>query len=236
MHHQSQALYHNPLSFEEGKNYNTLWKEGIFMNRELIESLKALKGVQVVAVSKKRTKEQIEEAAQVGLQVFGENRVQEFVDKYDPAYTWHIIGHLQTNKVKYIIGKVDLIESLDSLKLAKEIEKYAARQDLVQDVLVQIKISNDPMKTGLPYEEAEDFLSALQAYPHIRVRGFMCVATHTEDMNLVAQEFDQMHALYEKMRSLYPTIDTLSMGMSHDYKIAIEHGANMVRIGTAIFE
>lgn len=206
------------------------------MNHELIESLKTLKDVQVVAVSKKRTKEQIEEVAQAGLRVFGENRVQEFIDKYDPAYTWHIIGHLQTNKVKYIIGKVDLIESLDSLKLAKEIEKYAARQDLIQDVLVQIKISNDPMKTGLPYEEAEEFLKSLQAYPHIRVRGFMCVATHTDDMNLVAEEFENMHTLYKTMKTIYPTIDTLSMGMSHDYKIAIEHGANMVRIGTAIFE
>lgn len=206
------------------------------MNHELIESLKTLKDVQVVAVSKKRTKEQIEEVAKAGLCVFGENRVQEFIDKYDPAYTWHIIGHLQTNKVKYIIGKVDLIESLDSLKLAKEIEKYAARQDLIQDVLVQIKISNDPMKTGLPYEEAEEFLKSLQAYPHIRVRGFMCVATHTDDMNLVAEEFENMHTLYKTMKTIYPTIDTLSMGMSHDYKIAIEHGANMVRIGTAIFE
>lgn len=206
------------------------------MNHELIESLKTLKDVQVVAVSKKRTKEQIEEVAQAGLRVFGENRVQEFIDKYDPAYTWHIIGHLQTNKVKYIIGKVDLIESLDSLKLAKEIEKYAARLDLIQDVLVQIKISNDPMKTGLPYEEAEEFLKSLQAYPHIRVRGFMCVATHTDDMNLVAEEFENMHTLYKTMKTIYPTIDTLSMGMSHDYKIAIEHGANMVRIGTAIFE
>ncbi|MBB5184434.1 hypothetical protein HNQ43_000472 [Faecalicoccus acidiformans] len=206
------------------------------MNHELIESLKTLKDVQVVAVSKKRTKEQIEEVAKAGLRVFGENRVQEFIDKYDPAYTWHIIGHLQTNKVKYIIGKVDLIESLDSLKLAKEIEKYAARQDLIQDVLVQIKISNDPMKTGLPYEEAEEFLKSLQAYPHIRVRGFMCVATHTDDMNLVAEEFENMHTLYKTMKTIYPTIDTLSMGMSHDYKIAIEHGANMVRIGTAIFE
>ncbi|MBM6831715.1 YggS family pyridoxal phosphate-dependent enzyme [Faecalicoccus acidiformans] len=206
------------------------------MNHELIESLKTLKDVQVVAVSKKRTKEQIEEVAKAGLRVFGENRVQEFIDKYDPAYTWHIIGHLQTNKVKYIIGKVDLIESLDSLKLAKEIEKYAARQDLIQDVLVQIKISNDPMKTGLPYEEAEEFLKSLQAYPHIRVRGFMCVATHTDDMNLVAEEFENMHTLYKSMKTIYPTIDTLSMGMSHDYKIAIEHGANMVRIGTAIFE
>lgn len=206
------------------------------MNHELIESLKTLKDVQVVAVSKKRTKEQIEEVAKAGLRVFGENRVQEFIDKYDPAYTWHIIGHLQTNKVKYIIGKVDLIESLDSLKLAKEIEKYAARQDLIQDVLVQIKISNDPMKTGLPYEEAEEFLKSLQAYPHIRVRGFMCVATHTDDMNLVAEEFENMHTLYKTMKTIYPMIDTLSMGMSHDYKIAIEHGANMVRIGTAIFE
>lgn len=206
------------------------------MNHELIESLKTLKDIQVVAVSKKRTKEQIEEVAKAGLRVFGENRVQEFIDKYDPAYTWHIIGHLQTNKVKYIIGKVDLIESLDSLKLAKEIEKYAARQDLIQDVLVQIKISNDPMKTGLPYEEAEEFLKSLQAYPHIRVRGFMCVATHTDDMNLVAEEFENMHTLYKSMKTIYPTIDTLSMGMSHDYKIAIEHGANMVRIGTAIFE
>lgn len=206
------------------------------MNHELIESLKTLKDVQVVAVSKKRTKEQIEEVAKAGLRVFGENRVQEFIDKYDPAYTWHIIGHLQTNKVKYIIGKVDLIESLDSLKLAKEIEKYAARQDLIQDVLVQIKISNDPMKTGLPYEEAEEFLKSLQAYPHIRVRGFMCVATHTDDMNLVAEEFENMHTLYKTMKTIYPTIDTLSMGMSHDYKIAIEHGANMARIGTAIFE
>ena len=206
------------------------------MNHELIESLKTLKDVQVVAVSKKRTKEQIEEVAKAGLRVFGENRVQEFIDKYDPAYTWHIIGHLQTNKVKYIIGKVDLIESLDSLKLAKEIEKYAARLDLIQDVLVQIKISNDPMKTGLPYEEAEEFLKSLQAYPHIRVRGFMCVATHTDDMNLVAEEFENMHTLYKTMKTIYPTIDTLSMGMSHDYKIAIEHGANMVRIGTAIFE
>lgn len=206
------------------------------MNHELIESLKTLKDVQVVAVSKKRTKEQIEEVAKAGLRVFGENRVQEFIDKYDPAYTWHIIGHLQTNKVKYIIGKVDLIESLDSLKLAKEIEKYAARLDFIQDVLVQIKISNDPMKTGLPYEEAEEFLKSLQAYPHIRVRGFMCVATHTDDMNLVAEEFENMHTLYKTMKTIYPTIDTLSMGMSHDYKIAIEHGANMVRIGTAIFE
>lgn len=206
------------------------------MNTQLIEELKSYKNLQVVAVSKKRTKEQIDEMAKTGLTTFGENRVQEFLEKYDPAYTWHIIGHLQTNKVKYIIGKVDMIESLDSEKLAQEIEKQASKQDLVQKVLVQIKISNDPLKTGLAYEEAASFLEKISTLKHIQVKGFMCVATHTEDMDLVAKEFEVMHSLYTEMKAIYPQIDTLSMGMSHDYKIAIEHGSNMVRIGTALFE
>lgn len=206
------------------------------MNKKLIEELKQLDGVNLVAVTKKHTKEEVDELASLDQTVFGENRVQEFLEKYDPKYTWHIIGHLQTNKVKYIIGKVDMIESLDSLKLAKEIEKYASREDLVQKVLVEIKISDDPMKTGLPYEEAESFVKELQNFPHICVKGFMCIASHTEDMDLVAKEFDQMHALYLKMKEIYPTIDTLSMGMSHDYKVAIAHGANTIRIGTALFE
>lgn len=206
------------------------------MNTQLIEELKSYKNLQVVAVSKKRTKEQIDEMAKTGLTTFGENRVQEFLEKYDPAYTWHIIGHLQTNKVKYIIGKVDMIESLDSEKLALEIEKQASKQDLVQKVLMQIKISNDPLKTGLAYEEAASFLEKISTLKHIQVKGFMCVATHTEDMDLVSKEFEAMHSLYTEMKTMYPQIDTLSMGMSHDYKIAIEHGSNMVRIGTALFE
>lgn len=206
------------------------------MNTQLIEELKSYKNLQVVAVSKKRTKEQIDEMAKTGLTTFGENRVQEFLEKYDPAYTWHIIGHLQTNKVKYIVGKVDMIESLDSEKLALEIEKQASKQDLVQKVLVQIKISNDPLKTGLAYEEAASFLEKISTLKHIQVKGFMCVATHTEDMDLVAKEFEDMHSLYTEMKEIYPQIDTLSMGMSHDYKIAIEHGSNMIRIGTALFE
>ena len=206
------------------------------MNTQLIEELKSYKNLQVVAVSKKRTKEQIDEMAKTGLTTFGENRVQEFLEKYDPAYTWHIIGHLQTNKVKYIIGKVDMIESLDSEKLALEIEKQASKQDLVQKVLVQIKISNDPLKTGLAYEEAASFLEKISTLKHIQVKGFMCVATHTEDMDLVSKEFEAMHSLYTEMKAIYPQIDTLSMGMSHDYKIAIEHGSNMIRIGTALFE
>lgn len=206
------------------------------MNTQLIKELQNIQGVKIVAVSKRRTKEQIDEAYRHGLNTFGENRVQEFLEKYDPKYSWHIIGHLQTNKVKYIIGKVDLIESLDSIKLAKEIEKQAAKHDLIQKVLVQIKISEDPNKTGLPYQDALPFIKELQSLKHIQVKGLMCVATHTEDMELVKEEFIKMNQLFQELKSKDPQIDTLSMGMSHDYKLAIECGSTMVRIGTALFE
>lgn len=203
------------------------------MNKELIEELKHL-NVNIVAVSKYHTKEEIDNVAKTGLTTFGENRVQEFLQKYDPSYTWHIIGHLQTNKVKYIIGKVDMIESLDSVKLAKEIEKQAAKHNITQNVLIQIKISNDPLKTGLPIGEADSFLKEIISYPHIKVKGFMCVATNTEDDKLVEEEFEQMHRLYNQYKDHYH-LDTLSMGMSGDYKLAIKHGSNTVRIGSAIF-
>ena len=206
------------------------------MNLELIKTLKEFPNVTVVAVSKTRTSDEIDAVADAGLTIFGENRVQEFVAKYDPKYTWHIIGHLQTNKVKYVVGKADLIESLDSIKLAKEIEKQAAKLNVIQKVLVQVKISEDPMKTGLPYSQAVSFLKELEDYPHICVKGFMCVASHTENEDLIVREFDQMHYLYQSMKKIYPQIDTLSMGMSQDYQLAIAHGSNMVRIGHAIFE
>ncbi len=206
------------------------------MNLELIKMLKEIPNVTVIAVSKTRTSDEIDAAAKAGLTIFGENRVQEFVAKYDPKYTWHIIGHLQTNKVKYVVGKADVIESLDSIKLAREIEKQAAKLNVVQKVLVQVKISEDPMKTGLPYSQAVSFLKELEDCKHICVKGFMCVASHTDNEELIVQEFDQMHALYQSMKTIYPQIDTLSMGMSQDYKLAIAHGSNMVRIGHAIFE
>lgn len=206
------------------------------MNLALIEELKTLNGIQVVAVSKKRTKEQVNEMAEHGITTFGENRVQEFLTKYDPKYKWHIIGHLQTNKVKYIIGKVDVIESLDSIKLAKEIEKYAHKENLIQDVLIQIKISDDPNKTGLSYKEALPFLEEVMKMEHIRIRGWMCVATHTEEQDLIEQEFEQMHQLYLQSKEICSSIDTLSMGMSHDYPLALKHGSNTIRIGTALFE
>lgn len=203
------------------------------MNKEMINKLKNM-NVNIVAVSKYHTKEEIDAVAKDGLITFGENRVQEFLEKYDPKYKWHIIGHLQTNKVKYIIGKVEMIESLDSIKLAKEIEKQAAKHDVIQNVLVQIKISKDELKTGLPIEETDSFLKEVSTYPHIKLKGFMCVASHTDNIQLIEEEFSMMNDLYKNYKDLYQ-LDTLSMGMSNDYELAIKHGSNTVRIGSAIF-
>lgn len=206
------------------------------MNKNLIKKLQG-HDYQVIAVSKTRSKEEIDEVASLGLTTFGENRVQEFLEKYDPKYTWHIIGHLQTNKVKYVVGKVDVIESLDSLKLAKEIEKQASKLGIVQKVLVELKISTqDENKTGYPFENAKEFIDQLQQFKHIQIKGIMCVATHTEDTSLVESEFEQMHQLYLELQNTYEGIDTLSMGMSQDYELALKHGSNTVRIGHAIFE
>lgn len=203
------------------------------MNKEMINKLKNM-NVNIVAVSKYHSKEEIDAVAKEGLITFGENRVQEFLEKYDPKYKWHIIGHLQTNKVKYIIGKVEMIESLDSIKLAKEIEKQAAKHDVIQNVLVQIKISKDELKTGLPIEETDSFLKEVSTYPHIKLKGFMCVASHTDNIQLIEKEFSMMNDLYKNYKDLYQ-LDTLSMGMSNDYELAIKHGSNTVRIGSAIF-
>ena len=203
------------------------------MNKEMINKLKNM-NVNIVAVSKYHSKEEIDAVAKEGLITFGENRVQEFLEKYDPKYKWHIIGHLQTNKVKYIIGKVEMIESLDSIKLAKEIEKQAAKHDVIQNVLVQIKISKDELKTGLPIEETDSFLKEVSTYPHIKLKGFMCVASHTDNIQLIEEEFSMMNDLYKNYKDLY-LLDTLSMGMSNDYELAIKHGSNTVRIGSAIF-
>jgi hypothetical protein len=215
------------------KKTNTKRKD--IMNKELIEKL--LKSdVDLVAVSKKHSKEEVDEMAALGVHVFGENRVQEFLEKYDPAYSWHIIGHLQTNKVKYLMGKVDLIESVDSYKLAAEIEKHAAKAGIVQPVLIELKVSDtDENKTGLDPKELFDLLSKIEEMPHVEVQGLMCIASNTDDKEKVAKEFDFMKDLFEKAKAKYPKMKTLSMGMSGDYELAMEHGSTMVRIGTALF-
>lgn len=207
------------------------------MNQKLIAQRLQDPRAKLVAVTKKHTAQEVDELYALGVRTFGENRVQEFLSKYNPDYDWHIIGHLQTNKVKYIIGKVSLIESVDSLKLAQEIEKQSAKHGLVQDILVEIKVSQqDENKTGLPIAELDDLLAEIAKMEHLRLKGLMTIASNTDDQDLIASEFDQAKALYDQACQLYQTMDTLSMGMSHDYELAIEHGSNQVRIGTALFE
>ncbi len=206
------------------------------MNKELIEERLADPNVRLVAVTKKHTREEVDQLYELGVRTFGENRVQEFLEKYNPDYDWHIIGHLQTNKVKYVVGKVSMIESVDSLKLAKEIEKQAAKLGIVQDILVEVKVSRqDENKTGLPIDQLDSLLEEISLMPHLRLRGLMTIASNTDDQDLIAGEFDQVKALYDQAKTKYPSMDTLSMGMSHDYKQAIAHGSNQVRIGTALF-
>lgn len=195
--------------------------------------------VQLVAVSKTHPAEAVQEIYNMGQKVFGENKVQELVEKQTllpKDIQWHLIGHLQTNKVKYIAPFVDTIQSVDSEKILKEINKQAAKNDRKIKVLLQVKIAAEDTKFGLALEEAEQiFQSSLEnKYPHVQINGLMGMATFTENKNQIAQEFKVLKDLFDKL-SLKRPLTVLSMGMSDDYPIAIESGANSVRIGSSIF-
>ena len=195
--------------------------------------------VQLVAVSKTHPAETVQEIYNMGQKVFGENKVQELVEKQTllpKDIQWHLIGHLQTNKVKYIAPFVDTIQSVDSEKILKEINKQAAKNDLKIKVLLQVKIAAENTKFGLAIEEAEQiFQSYLEnKYPHVEINGLMGMATFTENKNQIAQEFKVLKDLFDKL-SLKQPLAVLTMGMSDDYPIAIESGANSVRIGSSIF-
>lgn len=200
----------------------------------------AAQQVQLLAVSKTYPIEKVQEAAACGQLSFGENRVQELVEKYEhePALDWHLIGHLQTNKVKYIIGKTSLIHSLDSLELAEEIEKRSAAQDVLTRVLVQMNIAEEETKSGLMEEELSDFLDAVCAFPHVQVAGLMTIGPHVEDPAAIREVFSRLRQHRDaQCRISRPNCDPrlLSMGMSGDYEIAVEEGSNILRVGSAIF-
>lgn len=200
----------------------------------------AAQNVQLLAVSKTYPIENVRAAAAAGQLAFGENRVQELVDKYEqnPELEWHLIGHLQTNKVKYIIGKTCLIHSLDSLELAKEIEKRSASQDVLTRVLVQLNIAEEETKSGLMENELADFLDEVCGLPHLRVCGLMTIGPHVEDPEAIREVFARLRQLRDEQRAVTRPncgIELLSMGMSGDYEIAVEEGANIVRVGSAIF-
>ena len=195
----------------------------------------------LVAVSKTRTPEEINTAIDAGTTDIGENKVQEIMDKYDEIkpVRWHMIGHLQTNKVKYIIDKVDMIHSVDSIKLAKEIDKRAKAHNKTMDILVQINPAEEESKFGVTIEGAGDLVrEILENCENIRIRGLMSVAPIAEDPRDVKPFFDGVKTKYDELAQIDdPKLDFkyLSMGMSHDFAVAIEAGSNLVRVGSAIF-
>ena len=193
---------------------------------------------ELIAVSKTRSIEEIIEAYDQGQKKFGENRVNELAKKYDNLpkdIEWHMIGHLQKNKVKYISKFISLIHSLDRLSLAKEIDKNAKKENRSIDCLIQIKISNDESKYGLNPKLLDSFYIDLKQFENINIVGLMAMATFTKDQNLIDQEFREMESLFKKMKTIYPNFKILSIGMSDDYLLAISNGSNMIRVGSKIF-
>lgn len=197
--------------------------------------------VLLCAVTKTRTAEEINEAIAAGITDIGENKVQEIMDKFDSVspVRWHLIGHLQTNKVKYIIDKVAMIHSVDSLHLAQEIDRRAAQHGIVMDILVQVNSAQEESKFGVTTDETAGLIrDILDKCPNIRLRGLMCIAPFAENPEDVRVYFAQVKKLYDEYGNIeHKNLDFkyLSMGMSHDYEVAISEGSNLIRVGTAIF-
>ncbi len=195
--------------------------------------------IKIVAVSKTFSAEHVLELFSAGHTEFGENKVQELVAKRDELKSkeinWHLVGHLQTNKVKYIIDFVKLIHSVDSLKLALEIDKYAKKNQKVIDVLVQVNTSSENQKSGTEPEDAAKLCRDISALENIKLRGLMTIGMFTNDENIIRENFRILKNIYDNQTPLYRDFNILSMGMTSDYIIAIEEGSNMIRIGTALF-
>ena len=212
------------------------------MNRKLIEELQSTPGVDLVAVTKKHTKSEIDELAKLGLRRFGENRVQEMsAHLEDDAYAGarlHFIGHLQTNKVRQVVGKVSLIHSVSSLPLLEEIEKEAAKKKVIVNILVEVNVAEEESKFGTTAREAVSLVEQIAKLPHVRVRGLMTIAPYVEDSEQNRRYFAKLKQIYVDI--IHKNIDNvfmeeLSMGMTGDYEVAITEGATYVRVGTGIF-
>ena len=195
--------------------------------------------VTLVAVSKTKPVGDLQEAYAAGMRDFGENKIQEMCDKYEVLpkdIRWHMIGHVQTNKVKYMAPFVHLIHGVDSLKLLKEINKQADKNNRVIDVLLQQFIADEETKFGLDQKEIRQIMQEeIQHLPNVRVVGLMGMATFTEDKNQIREEFFSLKSNFDFLKNNFENITILSMGMSGDYQIAIEEGSTMVRIGSSIF-
>lgn len=200
--------------------------------------------IELVAISKTKSISEILEAYQAGQRIFGENKVQELVEKQEQLpkdIQWHMVGHLQSNKVKYIAAFINLIQSVDSLPLLQEINKQALKNNRVIDCLLQLSIADEESKFGLDLDQAITLLRSaeFQELKNIRLIGVMGMATNTENSKQIKEEFYELKTFFKGLKqSFFKNIDSfkeISMGMSHDYKIAIEQGSTMVRVGSTIF-
>lgn len=197
--------------------------------------------VTLIAVSKTKPVSMLREAYDLGIRTFGENKVQELTDKYEVLphdIEWHLIGHLQRNKVKYIIDKAALIHSVDSLRLAETIEKEAAKHQMTVDILIEVNVAKEESKFGLMPEELDAFVDKIADFPHIRVKGLMTIAPFVVDPEENRPIFAHLRKLSVDIAAKNIdniTMSILSMGMTNDYQVAIEEGATMVRVGTGIF-
>ena len=212
------------------------------------KSLNALKGtgktlddILILGVSKTVDVTTLNEAVKLGITTLGENRVQELLEKYDKVEgaTWHLIGHLQTNKVKYIIDKVELIHSVDSVKLLKEIERCAKKINKVQRVLIEVNVSGEETKFGVPIDNVYEFLEEAKSIENVQIEGFMTMAPLLETEDKIRSIFKKLYNLYIDIKGKkYDNVNMkyLSMGMSLDYEIALSEGANIIRVGRNLFK
>jgi len=216
----------------------------------IAENIKSLKketeliNVTLIAVSKTKTVAEVLEAYNTGQRLFGENMVQELVEKYEQLpkdIQWHLIGHLQSNKVKYIAPFISMIQSVDSLKLLQEINKHAEKHNRIIDCLLQVYIADEETKFGLGFDEVIELLRSdeFATLKHIKIRGLMGIATNTDNEKQIKDEYYELRTFFDGIKQSFfrneKLFDTLSMGMSSDYKVAIEQGSNMVRLGSNIF-
>jgi len=196
------------------------------------------KNINLVAVTKTKTNDDIMNAYNSGQRLFGENKVQELTNKYNDLpkdIKWNMIGHLQTNKVKYIASFIDLIHSLDSIKLAKEINKQGEKNNKAIDCLIQIKISSDESKYGIGFDDFDKLYNDTLDLKFVNVVGLMGMASFTNDEKKIKNEFKLISSLFNKLKLVNKKFTYLSIGMSNDYKLAINEGGNMIRVGSRIF-
>jgi PLP dependent protein len=213
----------------------------------LIEDIRSICGglgrdfndITLVAISKTFSSKDVAELFKIGHIDFGENKVQELKQKQEElnelSIKWHLVGHLQTNKVKYIVDFINLVHSVDSLKLAIEIDMLAKKKNKMIDVLVQINTSSEDQKSGIAPADAKNLCKEISGLENVRLKGLMTIGMFTDDEKIIRENFRTLRNLFEDLKPVHNDFKYLSMGMTSDYKIAIEEGSNMLRIGSAIF-